>query len=174
VVARRHRGSNGAPAVSANNRTRVSIDAVPLVIQPDETQMADFAPAGRGELVARLAPTAGDRAEGVARYEVVVDGWLFEAATEPANRAELRDRVAKQAAEHKSTVRLTMRAQIPGRVVRLWVAKGETVKRGQRLLAIEAMKMENEIRAPQDGVIEELRVEVGGRVEREDELLSLA
>jgi len=39
-------------------------------------------------------------------------------------------------------------AQIPGRVVRLWVAEGDTVEAGQRLLAIEAMKMENEVRAP--------------------------
>jgi biotin carboxyl carrier protein len=47
------------------------------------------------------------------------------------------------------------------------------VERGQRLLAIEAMKMENEIRAPQAGVVEDLKVEIGDRVEREDDLLSL-
>ncbi len=128
---------------------------------------------GEASWLHRCQPTAEDRAEGVARYEVVVDGWLFEAATEPAGRAELRDRVAKQAAEHKTTSRLTLRAQIPGRVVRLWVAEGEKVERGQRLLAIEAMKMENEIRAPQAGIVEGVRVEVGARVEREDELLSL-
>ena len=85
----------------------------------------------------------------------------------------MRDRAARAAAEHHTTARLTLRAQIPGRVVRLWVAEGETVERGQRLLAIEAMKMENEIRAPQAGVVEAVKVEVGGRVEREDELLSL-
>ena len=155
------------------NRTRVTIEAVPLVIQPDETQTAEFAAPRRGELVTPLRATADDRAEGITRFEIVVDGWLFEAATEPAGRADLRDRVAKQAAEHHTTARLTMLAQIPGRVVRLWVAEGETVERGQRLLAIEAMKMENEIRAPQAGVVEELKVEVGDRVEREDELLSL-
>ena len=120
-----------------------------------------------------LPASAGDRAEGIRRFEVVVDGWLFEASAEPAARAELRDRVATQAAEHKATARLTLRAQIPGRVVRLWVAQGEIVERGQRLLAIEAMKMENEIRAPQAGVVEDIRIQAGDRVEREDELLSL-
>jgi biotin carboxyl carrier protein len=159
--------------MSAPKRTRVTIDAVPLVIQPDEAQISGFAPPRRGESIGQLPATADDRAEGIARFEVVVDGWLFEAATEPAARAELRDRVATQAAEHLATSRLTMRAQIPGRVVRLWVAAGETVERGQRLLAIEAMKMENEIRAPQAGVVEDLKIEVGNRVEREDELLSL-
>jgi biotin carboxyl carrier protein len=151
----------------------VTIDAVPLTIQPGAEDVATFAPAGRGELVTPVPLTRSDRAEGVVRFEVVVDGWLFEAVTEPANRAELRDRVAKQAAEHHVSQRLTLRAQIPGRVVRLWVSAGETVERGQRLLAIEAMKMENEIRAPQAGVVEDIRIEVGARVEREDELLSL-
>jgi len=155
------------------NRTRVTIDALPLVIQPDDADVASFQPARRGELVTRLPLTADDRAEGTRRFEVVVDGWLFEVVTEPAVRAELRDRVARAAAEQHPTARLTLRAQIPGRVVRLWVAEGETVERGQRLLAIEAMKMENEIRAPQAGVVEGIKVEVGARVEREDELLSL-
>ena len=154
-------------------RTRVTIDSVPLVIQPDDAETAAFAAPGSGELVTSLASSAADRADGVRRYEVVVDGWLFEATVEPAARAELKERVAKQAAEHHSTTRLTMRAQIPGRVVRLWVQAGETVERGQRLLAIEAMKMENEIRAPQAGTVEDVKVEIGDRVEREDELLSI-
>ena len=47
------------------------------------------------------------------------------------------------------------------------------MERGERLLAIEAMKMENEIRASQAGVVEDVRVEVGTRVEKDDELLTL-
>ena len=159
--------------MTPKSRTRVTIEAVPLVIQPEETEIAAFNPPGRGELVRPLGVTASDRAAGIRRFEVVVDGWLFEAEIEPAVRAELRDRVARSAAEHHATARLTLRAQIPGRIVRLWVAEGETVERGQRLLAIEAMKMENEIRAPQPGTVEGLRVEMDDRVEREDELLSL-
>jgi biotin carboxyl carrier protein len=151
----------------------VTIEAVPLVIQPDAPEIAAFDPARRGEHITALPVSAADRADGIRRFEVVVDGWLFEAATESAARAELRDRVARSAAEHHSIARLTLRAQIPGRIVRLWVAQGDKVERGQRLLAIEAMKMENEIRAPQPGIVEDIRVEVGGRVEREDELLSL-
>ena len=66
--------------------------------------------------------------------------------------------VAEQAAEHHATsTRTTLRAQIPGRVVRVWVEPGQAVERGERLLAIEAMKMENEIRASQAGVVEDLK-----------------
>ena len=67
-----------------------------------------------------------------------------------------------------------MRAQIPGRVVKVWVAEGDTVEAGQRLLAIEAMKMENEIHAPHAGTVKSVKVEPGTLVERNDALLTLA
>ena len=66
-----------------------------------------------------------------------------------------------------------MKAQIPGRVVRLGVSNGEQVEAGQRLLAIEAMKMENEIRAPHAGTVKAIKVEVGTLVERHGELLTI-
>ena len=151
----------------------MTVDVVPLVVQPAPGEVAAFEPLRRGESVTAVPADRADRADGIQRYEVVVDGWLFDVVTEPAQRAELRERVAKSAAEHQSTARHTLRAQIPGRVVRVWVTEGERVEQGQRLLAIEAMKMENEIRAPQAGVVEAIRVEAGARVERNEELLSL-
>jgi biotin carboxyl carrier protein len=57
--------------------------------------------------------------------------------------------------------------------VRLWVAESEEVEQGQRMLAIEAMKMENEIRAPHAGAVTGLRVELGQTVELGDELLAI-
>jgi biotin carboxyl carrier protein len=58
--------------------------------------------------------------------------------------------------------------------VRLWVTDGQEVGQGDRLLAVEAMKMENEIRAPHAGRVGELRVELGKLVERGDELLTIS
>jgi biotin carboxyl carrier protein len=60
-----------------------------------------------------------------------------------------------------------------GRVVRLWVAEGDTVDAGQRLLAIEAMKMENEVRAPRAGVVASIGVAVDDDVEHGDELVTV-
>jgi biotin carboxyl carrier protein len=151
----------------------VTVDAVPLIVQPDTDEIAKFRPPRRGEHVTAIPQRGQDRADGLRGFEVVVDGWLFDVTVEPARRAELRERVASQAAEHQQTAQLMVRAQIPGRVVRLWVQDGDSVERGQRLLAIEAMKMENEIRATQPGTVGNIKVEVGARVEREDELLSI-
>ncbi len=155
------------------DRLRVTIPDVPLTVQPAPDEVARFAPQGRGESVRLLSASAEDRSEGRTRLEVVVGGWRFEVSVESAARAELRDRAARDAAIHHRAADLTLRAQIPGRVVRLWVADGEQVEAGQRLLAIEAMKMENEIRAPHAGTVVRLKVEVGALVERHGELLSI-
>lgn len=154
-------------------RVRVTIAEVPLIVQPAADELERLAPARRGERVRELPSGPDDRTAGRRRMEVVVDGWRFEALAEPALWAELRERAARAAAEHH-TSRITVHAQIPGRVVRVWVADGEQVEQNQRLLAIEAMKMENEIRAPQAGTVHDIRVEVGGLVERRDELLSIS
>lgn len=64
-------------------------------------------------------------------------------------------------------------AIMPGRVVKLLVGPGDQVTRGQGLLILEAMKMENEIVCPRDGVIKEILVEPGKAVESGDEMIVL-
>lgn len=58
-----------------------------------------------------------------------------------------------------------VRATMPGKVIAVLIEVGATVTRGQGLLVIEAMKMENEIAAPRDGVVREIRVKPGQAVE---------
>ena len=54
---------------------------------------------------------------------------------------------------------------MPGRVVELLVAEGDRVEEGQGVLVLEAMKMENEIQAEREGVIERFFVADGQAVE---------
>lgn len=68
----------------------------------------------------------------------------------------------------------TVRALMPGRIVRVMVSKGDSVRKGAGLLVLEAMKMENEIQAPLDGVVESVSVEAGQTVEGGAELLIIA
>ena len=58
-----------------------------------------------------------------------------------------------------------VKALMPGRVVRVLVAKGDTVAKGAGLVILEAMKMENEIQAPVGGTVDEIFVEPGQTVE---------
>ncbi|MEA5151805.1 MAG: biotin/lipoyl-containing protein [Oscillospiraceae bacterium] len=62
-------------------------------------------------------------------------------------------------------------APLPGNVLAINVKPGESVKAGQTLLLIEAMKMENEVVAPCDGVVKQLAVSKGALVATGDTLL---
>ena len=66
-----------------------------------------------------------------------------------------------------------MRAIIPGRIVALSVVPGDAVTTGGQLMVLEAMKMQNELRAPRDGTVGRVSVAVGDRVEVGDVLLVL-
>lgn len=57
-----------------------------------------------------------------------------------------------------------LEAPMPGRVIRVTVAVGDEVKRGQELIVVEAMKMENALVAPSDGMVKSLAVKVGDMV----------
>ena len=59
----------------------------------------------------------------------------------------------------------SLHSPLPGTVVRVDVAVGDTVQAGAALVVLEAMKMEHTIRAPHDGVVSELDVAVGTQVE---------
>jgi biotin carboxyl carrier protein len=58
-----------------------------------------------------------------------------------------------------------LKTAMPGRVVRLLVAKGQAVSKGDPIIVVEAMKMENEMKAPADGCISEIFVAEGQAIE---------
>jgi biotin carboxyl carrier protein len=58
----------------------------------------------------------------------------------------------------------TLKASMPGRVVRVLVEKGDTVAAHQGILVVEAMKMQNEMQSPRDGRVREIRVAPGDTV----------
>ena len=93
--------------------------------------------------------------------EVVIDGWRFEVEVEAEQRAALRERARRDrgAAGHSGPAEV--HAIIPGVVVSVAVAPGDAVVAGQQLLVVEAMKMQNELKAPRAGTVE--RVTVGER-----------
>ena len=59
-----------------------------------------------------------------------------------------------------------IKAPMPGKVLQVLVNAGDTVEEGQALLVLEAMKMENVIRAPRSGVIAGVQAQVGEAVEK--------
>ena len=62
---------------------------------------------------------------------------------------------------------------MPGTILKVNVAQGDTVQAGQTVLVLEAMKMENEIAAPKAGVIAQLAVQAGQTVANGEFLFSV-
>ena len=60
---------------------------------------------------------------------------------------------------------LAIKAPMPGRVVRVLVATGDRVKARQAVVVVEAMKMENELRSPRDGIVTAISAAPGAAVE---------
>ena len=69
--------------------------------------------------------------------------------------------------------RSEVKAPMPGKIVKLLVAVGEPVESGQGVLLFEAMKMQNEIRSPQGGVVADVQVKEGQAVEARELLFTI-
>lgn len=100
------------------------------------------APAGPGEMLVRI------------------DGRILAVIVNGRRRA-LRADVGR----HGSTGQHSIAAPMPGRIVRVLVGVGDPVAARQPVVVVEAMKMENELRAPRDGRVKEITVEAGASVE---------
>ncbi len=62
---------------------------------------------------------------------------------------------------------------MPGKVVKVLVNKGDSVKEGETAIIISAMKMESEYKAPKDGVIKKVNVKDGDTIEGNQILIEL-
>ena len=99
------------------------------------------------------------------RFEVAVTGLVGGRAETPAaarSGAPVAEAKVSQAGLH---VKETVRAPMQGTVVKTTVSVGDTVKAGDLLLVLEAMKMENHITSPRDGTVIELPAAPGQNVE---------
>ena len=111
-------------------------------------------------LVGHASSEPGIARTGEGRYDVSLGGRAFSVS--------LSDALPVGAAEGRGTraagpERVT--APMPGKIVKLLVEVGQAVQAGQGLMVMEAMKMENELRAPRAGTLEQIGVREGEAVE---------
>ena len=103
------------------------------------------------------------------KYRVTVNGTVYEIeleeliGTAPAPAAAAPAAPAPAAAAPEGGEQVT--APMPGTILSINVAAGDTVKRGQVLMILEAMKMENEIMCPCDGKVASVNTSKGAAVE---------
>ena len=66
-----------------------------------------------------------------------------------------------------------IRATLPGQILDILIQPGEAVKKGQPLLILESMKMENEMLSPKEGIVKKIMVEVGQIVMKEEVMIQV-
>ena len=102
------------------------------------------------------------------KYKVNVNGTVYEVEIEEMTGAPAAAPVAAAPAAPvpaASGVGESITSPMPGNILAVNVAAGDTVKKGQVLMILEAMKMENEIMAPHDGKVTAVAVTKGAAVE---------
>lgn len=113
------------------------------------------------------------------KYRVNVNGTAYEVEIEEMSANEVNDAAnaapaAKSApAAPVSAGSLTVKCPMPGTILSINVSAGQSVKKGDILMILEAMKMENEILASQDGTVASVNVSKGAAVESGDVLCTL-
>jgi biotin carboxyl carrier protein len=113
------------------------------------------------------------------KYEIEIDGQVYhvkvrELPDDAVMREQPKAGSGKSAADAApQTEGKAMLAPMAGTVLRILVKEGQRVKKGENLIVLEAMKMENEIVADEDGVIRSILVKANDSVESDQPLLIL-
>jgi len=103
-------------------------------------------------------------------WQVLLHGTLYQAVVEDERERRLRAALGSRVADREE---FHLRAPMPGLVVSIPVNEGEQVEKGDVLLILESMKMQNELKSPRPGTVSRVRVKTGDSVELRQTLLSV-
>ncbi|MBR9977779.1 MAG: hypothetical protein KFH87_06780 [Bacteroidetes bacterium] len=105
------------------------------------------------------------------RYSVHLNGHHFSVEVE-----DERDALLKSYGDEKATKihAAVIRSPMPGRIAKIFVREGELIEAGQGVLILEAMKMENEIKAPAAGIVKAVCVAEADAVEKNSVLIEIS
>jgi biotin carboxyl carrier protein len=150
----------------SRRRFRVTVDGETFEVEVEE--LTGGGPAVLSE-VTRVDPVAS--CPGIAFPAPPPAASASQAATGTAPRPE---RVPSKASRSQTAVEgEVVRAPLPGAIIRIMATPGQAVRHGQAVVILEAMKMENEIVSPRDGVVCQVLVQKGDTVAVGDPLVTL-
>lgn len=151
-------------------------------IEPEGVRYEDDAPI-RGELSdiegspvrmvkldTHVYRVVAEKRQGRGKYTLWVDGYRFETEALDERTRSIRDLSAATAGP---TGPAPIVAPMPGLIVRVNVSTGDRVEAGQGIVVMEAMKMENELRATAAGIVKSVEVSPGTAVEKGALLVAL-
>lgn len=121
----------------------------------------------------------GHTVNGKKPYFIYVDDYLVEVMVEPlvevlpSELGQIDTKATKQSTRPKALSINDITSTMPGRIAKILVKIGDLVRKGDPLLILEAMKMENEIVSPVDGRVEDIFVSIGDSVNPDEALMRI-
>ena len=118
-------------------------------------------------------------------YTITVNGTAYDVTVEegtgsaaPATAPKAAPKAARKAAPKAAPTAagagsVKVEASVPGKVLKIEASVGQSVKAGDNIIILEAMKMEIPVVAPQDGTVASIDVAVGAAVENGDVLATM-
>jgi biotin carboxyl carrier protein len=134
---------------------RVAVDGSEFVVDGKKTGLANYS------LIVDNRSFEVDVDVMEDEYRVLVDGRSYHINL----LDERRMRVGGLQSGIQPQGRQNVAVPMPGKVIAVLVSEGDKVERGQGMVIVEAMKMENEVRCPIDGEVKEVRVKTGDALE---------
>ncbi len=104
-------------------------------------------------------------------WQVLIRGALYAVQVEDEREKRLR---AAAGAVAVAAGEFNLKAPMPGLVVAIPASDGQAVKKGDILVILESMKMQNELKSPRDGTVTRVRARAGEGVEQNQVLVTVA
>ena len=105
------------------------------------------------------------------KFAVLVDAQRLELEIRTLLRENALKLLSNQSSAHAAT---EIKAPMPGMILKIKKKQGESIAKGESILILEAMKMENELRSPVEGSVTEIFIKEGEPVEKGTKLLKIA
>lgn len=145
----------------------VTLGGQEYAVRLDETEEGYTVTVGEEALAIEITAEQKDHLRLARATEVAVDGHLVSTLFRPQRKQDTQESFDNNLDEGSVT------ALMPGTIIRILVEEGQTVSSGDVLLLLEAMKMENEIKAPVSGTVETIAVEEAKPVNKGDLLVHI-
>ncbi|NLE49790.1 MAG: biotin/lipoyl-binding protein [Chloroflexi bacterium] len=159
---------------TVNGRTfEIEINADGQILVDDEPRSIDFRELREGELYSLLVDHLSYEAVVEERddlYHVLMAGDLYEVKVTDERSRRLASAFM---ALGDASGEVAIRAPMPGLIVRMPIQEGQAVAKGDTVVILESMKMENELKAPRDGTIHRVSVRAGDSVEQNKVLVTI-
>jgi biotin carboxyl carrier protein len=157
--------NNKKKTVAVSNNSEVILDGKTYHYEVIELGENDFAL----KINNRFYEISADKI-GSDQYSLFINGKVLEAVV----RTSLQEKASAlidQAADKKH--RMVIKAPMPGMILKIKKNVGEMVQKGESIIILEAMKMENDIKSPFSGLIKEINVRENNPVEKGAVLFSI-